>query len=247
MLSPSDLMFFGFGQDQICCWVYARFPRSRGLPLSPSDLVFLSFRLCHVGDAHMAGPVGTYCSGRTIVLSTEAFRGTLSSNGPLSSRVRSHDRPPAGTGGSGRTVAPFVDRGRRPRFDSRRPLAAARPEQEVPAEASSSLSSEAGGRGMTPGATLPSPGRNRRFRPNVASPSGSGRTSLHRPSFEHPRPEQVVPVASSLHRPRHIAEVRAPEAGTGGSGRPCLCPSYSVRGQGVTRPKYVSRRDPAEV
>ena len=158
-------------------------------------MVFFGFGLCHVGDAHMAGPARTCGSGRTIAPSTEA----LCSTSPGRNR---RFRP--------KLHHPFVDRGRRPRFDSRHPLAVARSEQEVPAEASSSLSSEAGGRGMTPGATLPSPGRNRRFRPNVASPSGSGRTSLHRPSFEHPRPEQVVPVASSLHRPRHIAKYELP-------------------------------------
>ena len=177
----------------------------------------MGFGLCHVGDARMAGPAGTCGSGRTIAPSTEALcSASPGRNGrfrPKLHRLRrprqeaevrfavSLSRRQAGTGGSGRIFIAIVDRGRRPRFDSRRPLAAARPEQEVPAEASSSLSSEAGGRGMTPGATLPSPGRNRRFRPNVASPSGSGRTSLHRPSFEHPRPEQVVPVASLLHHP----------------------------------------------
>ena len=92
---------------------------------------------------------------------------------------------------------------------------------------------------MTPGATLPSPGRNRRFRPNVASSSGSGRTSHHRPSFEHPRPEQVVPVASSLHRPSFELPRLEQEVP--------VDPSYAVRGQGVTRPKYVSRRDPVEL
>ena len=45
-------------------------------------------------------------------------------------------RRQAGTGGSGRSFIVFVDRGRRSRFDSRRPLAPARPEQEVPSEAS---------------------------------------------------------------------------------------------------------------
>ena len=111
-------------------------------------------------------------------------------------------RRQAGTGGSGRSFIIFVVRGRRPRYASRRHLAVARPEQEVPAD-----------------------------------------PSLHRPSFEHPRPEQVVPVASSLHHPRHIAKYELPRL----EQEVPVDPSYAVRGQGVTRPKYVSRRDAAEL
>ena len=81
-MSLSELvvsMFLGFGQDQDCCWVYARVrdSQSHGPMLSPSDLVILGFGLCHVGDAHMVGSAGTRSSGRTIAPSTEALWGIL--------------------------------------------------------------------------------------------------------------------------------------------------------------------------
>ena len=176
---------------------------------------------------------------------------------------------PVGTCGSGRTIAPSTEAlcsaslGRNGRFRPKL-LRLRRPRQEAEVRLAARLSRRQAGTGGSGRSFVISVVRGRRPR------FGSQR------HLAVARPEQEVPAERRFivrFRPNvtSSSELRAPEAGTGGSGR-FFAPSSEahcrgtssrgwnrrfrstlsmselcVRGQGVTRPKYVSRRDPAEV